>query len=216
MRVASQLLSELVFGSLLAYSPRGRTEVSVRSRRIRDKIKAGDSELLAKAIQRLSADFAATDLSAVLGPDVILVPAPRSAPLVQGGLWPPLTIAGALVAAGFGREVRPWLTRTEAVPKSAFSRPGERPNALRHFETMIVEPELAAPTLITVVDDFLTKGNTLLGAASRIQLAYPAATVCAFALVRTLGLQPEIEKVVDPCVGMIRRAGFGDEADREP
>jgi hypothetical protein len=39
-------------------------------------------------------------------------------------------------------------------------------------------------------------------------------TLTAFALVRTMGLRPDVERVVDPCVGTIRRHGSG--ADREP
>ena len=212
--MASPLLSELVFGSFLVYSPRGTTEVSRRSRAHRDAFKAGNEETLARAIARLTQLFAESGLAAVLGPDVTLVPAPRSGLLLEGALWPSRLIAEALVRAGLGAAVAPILRRVEAVPKSAFQSPGERPNALRHYETMAVDTELVSTRRITLVDDFVTKGNTLLGGASRIAQAFPGKDIRSFALVRTLGRQPEIERVVEPCVGVIR-AAFGD-ADREP
>ena len=39
-------------------------------------------------------------------------------------------------------------------------------------------------------------------------------TPTAFALVRTMGLRPDVEQIVDPCVGTIRR--HGSDADRQP
>jgi hypothetical protein len=62
---------------------------------------------------------------------------------------------------------------------------------------------------ITLVDDFVTKGNTLLGAASRLATVLSSGTPTAFPLVRTVGLQPDVERIVDPCVGTIRRHGGG-------
>jgi len=208
------LLSEIPFGAFLVYSPRGTSPVSVRSRRVRDGIKAGRDEILRAAIEYLLRDFEGSGLSAVLGRDVSLVPCPRSSPLVSGALWPPRWVAAALVAAGLGREVVSCLERTEAVPKSAFQQPGARPTARRHYETIRVNELPLTGERVTIVDDFLTKGNTLLGAASRLAEARPRAAISAFALVRTLGRQPEIERIVDPCVGVIELAG--EEGVRKP
>jgi hypoxanthine phosphoribosyltransferase len=151
----------------------------------------------------------------VLGPDVTLVPCPRSSLLVEGALWPGRLIADELVRAGLGRQVIASLERIEAVPKSAFQAQGERPDARRHYETMRATPDLAATTRITVVDDFVTKGNTLLAAASRLAEVYPGSTVTVFALVRTKGLQPEVENIIEPCVGRIWER-YAGEADRQP
>ncbi len=79
---------------------------------------------------------------------------------------------------------------------------------------MEADAELVSGQGITLVDDFVTKGNTLLGAASRVAEAYPEIRVSAFALVRTMGLQPEVANIVEPCVGVIRLRGNG--ADRSP
>ena len=143
------------------------------------------------------------------------MPAPGSGVLVAGGLWVPRLIAEALVAAGLGRQVVPCLKRVEAVPKSAFQAAGARPSVRRHYDTMRVEAELVAAKRITLIDDFVTRGRTLLGGASRIAEAFSGVTVGAFALVRTKGLQPDVASLVDPCLGTIRRLGE-DDADREP
>ena len=170
--------------------------------------------MISRIVERMVSHFESTPLSAVLGSDVLLIPAPRSAPLVSGGLWPGLLICRALVKAGFGCDVLTCLDRVEAVPKSAYQAPGGRPTARRHWETISVDPEFVAAQRITLVDDFVTKGNTLLGAASRLVETFTGKVVNTFALVRTKGRQAEIEAIIDPCLGVIRR--LGDEADREP
>jgi hypothetical protein len=145
---------------------------------------------------------------------VTLVPCPRSSLLVEGALWPGKLIAEELVRVGLGRDVVVSLERIEAVPKSAFQARGERPNARKHYDTMRATAELAVGARITLVDDFLTKGNTVLGAASRLAEVYPRASLAAFAPVRTKGLQPEVVALIEPCVGRIRLRP-GEEADRD-
>lgn len=213
--MASPLLSELQFGSYLVYSPRGRSAVSKRSREIRDAVKAGNEATLRSIVDHLKQNFEGSGLAPVLGLDVTLVPCPRSSPLVEGALWPGRLIAEELVRVGLARQVIISLERVEAVPKSAFQARGSRPNALKHYETIRASADLAATERITVVDDFLTKGNTLLGAASRLAEVYPRARLAAFAPVRTMGLQPDVAALVDPCMGRIWERYVG-EADREP
>ncbi len=183
--------SEVSLGSYLVYSPRGTSVISVKSRRWRDSIKGGVEAALRTAVHYLVRDLESTELSAVLGSDVTLVPAPGSSLLVEGAFWGPRWIAEELVRVGLGKQVFPCLSRITAVPKSAFQPPGGRPSARHHYDTMRVEG--LAPLggrRITIVDDFVTKGNTLLGAASRLSEACPTAQVNAFALIRTMGLQP--------------------------
>jgi adenine/guanine phosphoribosyltransferase-like PRPP-binding protein len=79
---------------------------------------------------------------------------------------------------------------------------------------MAVERVLVPPERITVVDDVVTKGATLLAAASRLAEAFPNAEVLAFAILRTMGRVGNIEKIVDPCRGeLIWR---GSDVDRQP
>lgn len=65
-----------------------------------------------------------------------------------------------------------------------------------------------------LVDDVVTKGSTLLAAASRLKETYPQAKVTAFALVRTLGFVDNIDAIVEPVVGTI--ALRDDEPLRDP
>jgi adenine/guanine phosphoribosyltransferase-like PRPP-binding protein len=83
-----------------------------------------------------------------------------------------------------------------------------------HFETMSVESVLVPPERITVVDDVVTKGATLLAAASRLAEAFPDAEVRAFAILRTMGKVEDIEKIFDPCKGVL--TWRGSDVDREP
>jgi len=178
-------------------------------------VKAGHAPTLKSIVNHLLQHFDSSGLAAVLGPEVTLIPCPRSSLLVEGALWPGRLIAEELVRVGLGRQVLLSLERVEAVPKSAFQTWGNRTTAFRHYETIRAAADLAATKRITLVDDFLTKGNTLLGAASRLREVYPQATIAAFAPVRTKGLQPEIDQLVEPWIGRIWER-FQGEADREP
>lgn len=212
--MASSWPSEVSFASLLVYSPSGVSDESKKSRRICYGLKQGDAALLARAVSLLKAAVDEGRLPGFFGPDVGLVPAPGSAPQVGGGLWTPELFAKRFVEAGLGKAVYPYLTRSVAVPKSAYAAPGERPSPERHYETINVHGELIAPTRLLVVDDVITRGRTLLACVRRLQEALPACEVRCFGLIRTKGLQPEVDRIVDPCTGRI--FWTGSDADREP
>ena len=67
---------------------------------------------------------------------------------------------------------------------------------------------------ILLVDDFVTKGRTLLAAARVLDTAVPGLEIRAFAVVRTMGLAPDVEQIRWPVVGEIRLED-GD-ASRDP
>lgn len=197
-------LSELRFGALLAYSPKGTSAIAERSRRgLRDPLKLGHVPTLALAFRRFEELKGHAFFAAVLGSDVTLVPAPRSAAVKEGSLWPARSIAEALVDAGAGAEVRSYLRRIVKVPKSAFSAPGERPDLRTHMNSMKVERGIEGHLRLTVVDDFVTRGSTLLACARLLAGAFPDAEIGAFALVRTRGLVADIERIIDPVLGSI-------------
>jgi len=214
--VAKKPFSELPFASLLVYSPRGQTDVSVRSRGVRDRVKAGRPATIDQAVKRIRETLAPSNFESFLGPEVPLVPVPGSSPRVAGGLWVPERICEALVGAGLGSEVAQLLERTEPVPKSAFSLPGERPDVDRHISTISAARELRAFGNITLIDDFVTRGRTFFAAASVLHEAYPEATIRAVALVRTMGLVPDIPRILEPCAGRIYLLPSGNDVDREP
>lgn len=208
--------SDLSFASFFQYSPRGSLEVSVKSQRLRDVVKAAratDLDAVARRIHRGVVEEGA--LTGFLREDAVLVPAPRSAPLVKGGLWPAERIARALVGVGLGSEVQPLLRRVQSVPKAAFAGPGERPTVARHVETLRADRHLGEPRRLIVVDDIITKGAMLAACGTVLRQVYPDAEVLGFAVVRTRGLMPEIDSIVAPCLGVIRLDASG-EVHRSP
>ena len=90
--------------------------------------------------------------------------------------------------------------------------PSVRRSQIRHCLRRLAILRVKTPALL--VDDVVTKGRTLLAAAARLHEAFPNADLRAFALVRTMGFLPQLERLLEPCEGIIRWAG-GD-ARREP
>jgi adenine/guanine phosphoribosyltransferase-like PRPP-binding protein len=84
----------------------------------------------------------------------------------------------------------------------------------QHYDSFAVAPALGPIRRIVLIDDVITKGRTLLAAAARLRAELPYADIRAFALIRTQGFVHRIERLVEPCHGVIRWAG-GD-ARREP
>jgi phosphoribosylpyrophosphate synthetase len=214
------LLSELRFASFLVYAPRGASEVS---RRAQQFVRALKEERPIGALRQSPSDYAARRLAEEIGASLLgdffldeplLVPVPRSSLSVDGGIWPAFNIAAALVHHGLGAAVLPCLTRVNAVPKSAFAAAGTRPKPEEHYESIEGRSMVTDRSTLCLVDDVITKGATLLGAASRLQETFPQAKVSAFALVRTLGFVDDVDRIVDPAVGTITLRG--GEAVREP
>lgn len=209
------MLSEIAFGALLAYSPRGTADLSERSRNVRSDVKSGHPATLQRAGEVLQLHCAPGQvLGTFFGGDVTLVPMPRSAPLVAGALWPAERICRTIAARGLAVGIAPILKRDVAVQKSAFAPRGERPTVSLHFRSMSAHPVLDIGQRIVIVDDVVTKGSTALAAASRLAEVYPDRSITLFALIRTKGLIPDIERIVDPVSGMIRLVD--DEGARQP
>lgn len=214
------MLSEIRFGSFLVYAPRGTNEIS---RRAQQFVRALKEERLIGAPPQSPSDYAARRLAEehpaslfdeLFAGSPLLVPVPRSSLPVEGGIWPASNIAATLVQHGIGAAVLPCLKRVTAVPKSAFAASGSRPKPIDHYQSMQATQMVTDRRTLCLVDDIITKGATLLAAATRLQDTYPQAKVMAFALVRTLGFVDEINQIVEPTIGSVTlRAG---EALREP
>ncbi|MBX3233764.1 MAG: hypothetical protein KIT84_09145 [Labilithrix sp.] len=138
-----------------------------------------------------------------LDSDAALVPVPRSGLLAEGALWPALEIARELRAWDFGSQVLPCLERTMAVAKAATSVAEARPKARTHLESLIVVEPLSLPARVTLVDDVVTRGAQLFGAAWAIWSVRPDVEIRAFAAVRTVSDASDFIALAEPCSGRI-------------
>jgi len=114
-----------------------------------------------------------------------------------------------------GGRVAPLLERTEPIPKAATSLSSERPTPLRNCQTLKVKRELELPGEITLVDDVVTAGATLLGSANRLLEAYPGVPVRGFAAARTITDASDFHRTIEPVVGTVTLRTNG-RTQREP
>jgi hypothetical protein len=188
---------------------------------IRDikNVKSGYMKRVADRLrEEMQPGHRATVLREVLGNDVLVVPCPRSSPLVKGALWPSKEICDELVKHGLAMKSAAFLERVTAVAKSSTSAIGERPKPADHIRSMAIvnqrELELRKITRITIVDDVITRGATLIAAASILQHHFPEAAIQIFAVVRTKSYDPEVGSILDPVLGEVSFNGI--DADRKP
>lgn len=174
--------------------------------------------IVARLREEMQPDKRANLLREVLDDDVLVVPCPRSSPLVTGALWPSKEICDELVRHGLAMKSAALLERVKVVPKSSTSAIGERPKPIDHIRSMAVvnqqELELRKITRVTIVDDVITRGATLIAAASILQHHFPEAAIRIFAVVRTKSYDPEVGSILDPVLGEVSFNGI--DADRKP
>jgi predicted amidophosphoribosyltransferase len=199
------------------YSPCGSGEISERSRLLRGRLKAGDARFILKYAARVRQQVQECSLlTGFFDMDDLLIPIPGSAPRRTGEVSVTGRLAAALLREGLGRCAWDGVQRVQAVRKSSTAAGGERPTVAKHYESFSIERSgiPAACERMVLIDDVITKGRTLLAAATRLQEAFPFACIRAFALLRTMGLAPGVTQLLEPCVGEIRwKAG---DAHRNP
>jgi predicted amidophosphoribosyltransferase len=205
----------VTYASCYVYSPTGTGAVCQRSRLLRTLLKTGDAGFIRKYALRVHQQAAdAPPLAGFFASTDVLIPVPGSSPHATGGLWAAEHLAVALVNEGLGKSAWPGLQRVRAVRRSATAARGERPTVDSHYESFCFESPAMPLESVVLVDDVVTKGRTLLAAASRVHEAFPQAKIRAFALVRTMGLVSGVRQLLDPCKGEIRwKAG---DAHRSP
>lgn len=199
--------SELEFAAFLTYCPRDTSAIRVAKNFVvrlkENRVARGNSETASALVARRLRERDDVDFRGFLGPDVALVPVPRSSLRRKDALWPALEIAKRLEAEELGSNVIECLRRRVAVPKAATASSAERPKARVHFDSLDLIKPLELPGKVTLVDDVITRGAQLFGAAWKIWSVRPDIEVRAFAVVRTVSAPTDFTRVDEPCVGRI-------------
>ena len=207
-------LATVAFASCYVYSPRAGGYVAEAARELCARVKAGDALWLPRYAGFVyQSSLTDRRLAALFAPGAVLVPVPGSA-RTGTAPWAASRLALSLSEVGFALRLWTGLLRRYAVTKSATAPPAARPTVQQHYDSFVaVAPRPLVPRIV-LIDDVITRGRTLLAAAARLRSALPYADIGAFALIRTQGFLPRIERLVEPCHGVVRWAG-GD-AQREP
>lgn len=202
---AAPVLPQVAFASCYVYAPNGCCATSQRSRWLCALVKAGDLECLAQcAFQVCGTSRQFPSIGRFFADHPALVPVPCSRPDMSGASRFSDRLAAAMVAQGLGHFCTTRLRRARPVRKSATCRAGCRPTVVEHYDSLVVDGAGDCPRSMVLIDDVVTKGRTLLAAASRLHEACPGARIGCFALLRTLGFAGEMSRLLDPCVGEIR------------
>ena len=217
-------ITSLDFGSLLSYTPRGSSPDIDRAREVMKIVKADHfvntppilmSEWIARTVhQRIGS----LPFASFFQEDTVLVPVPRSSLMQPNSLWVPNRIADALVKEGTGKEVAAWLVRKTPVRKAAWTKPSERPKPKEHIETMIVQGRISEPPpdQILLVDDIITRGSTLLGAANILGEAFPKARIRAFVAMATISDPSDFVALYKPFLGTVQYRPRTEDTIRRP
>ncbi|HKX45737.1 MAG TPA: hypothetical protein VJP77_03480 [Planctomycetota bacterium] len=202
--------SELEFFSFLAWTPRGETDDQQRlaawvKRDLKQERRHPAAGLPSDYIaSRLIEEVESDLLGRELPPDALLVPIPRSGLQKRGDLWPAFRIATALHAKGLGGGVVALLSRAEALPRSASRRSSsERNSVTDQVRTLRVDGTPGPGDSIVLIDDVVTSGATLLGAARALVGATAVRSVRGFAAFRTVSDPAEFVTAVHPFRGRV-------------
>jgi predicted amidophosphoribosyltransferase len=173
------------------------------------------SKWIAKTIHQRIGEM---PFASLFNTNAVLVPVPKSTLMQPGTLWVPHRIATALVERNLGREVFACLARIKPVRKAAWSDPSERPSPTEQFETIGVQGRVSESPSdeIVLVDDIITRGATLVGAANRLAEAFPRARIRAFAAMRTISIPSEFVSLFEPRFGTIQYRDWADDTLRRP
>jgi hypothetical protein len=204
----------LPFFAPFCYSPRGESPLAQKSRRLRDLVKRGDAATLSSCASIVATVLDSEIARDFFNPSVLLIPVPPSGPRPTDRATVPEAIARNLHRARLGAAVWPVLRRHRPIAKSAWCRPAFRPEFLEHCASLELTDSEWPTDRLTLIDDFITRGRTLLSAAAVLHRSLPGAHIRAFALVRTDGLHDDIAAITDPTLGVIRY--LGDDAFRSP
>jgi len=190
---------EIDFATMLVFATRGKNDMSLKSRQIAGNLKSGNARVIERLIHHIKQLPEEHPITQMFKGGPVLVPAPRSAPIVGDGLWPTKILCDHLVEAGLGGSVQNFIARAKKVPKSSsFSSAEQRPTCNTHFNSLIVVPPSAFIEKIILVDDVFTLGRTSCACVRKLSQSFPNANVSVFAAMRTRGFIKVLDHIVQP------------------
>ena len=209
--MTSLKITNVQFGSMLTYTPRGDSEDHRRSReemrRLKnDQVLTSGSLMSEEVARALSVNLASYSFHDYFHKDVALVPIPSSSRLKKDTLWVPERITSALEKHDLGTNI-PLLYRGEPLRRSSTSLAKDRPKAHQHYSSMMIQKPLHDLKEVVLVDDVVTRGATLLGAANKLTDAFPDVRIRAFAVMRTISNPDCFETIRHSCTGNISLRG---------
>lgn len=142
----------------------------------------------------------------------ILVPVPTHHRHGEEDLWVSERLADAMEKEGLGIK-KMCLMRHAGIRSSKECLPEDRPTAEEHFQTMKVSEAIPDGRGFLLVDDVITRGATLMGAARRLGEAHRGCKIRAFAAVRAISNGAEFDRCWLSCRGAISDAGWGAKTD---
>ncbi len=193
------MLFEINFATMLEFATRGTNDIALKSRQIAGNLKSGNARVIEVLIHHIKQLPPEHPITKMFAGNPILVPAPRSAPIVADGLWPTKILCNQFVESGLGANVQEFVVRARKVPKSSsFSSADQRPSCNTHFESLLVVPPAAFVEKIILVDDVFTLGRTSCACVRKLKESFPNADISVFAAMRTRGFIQRLEHIVKP------------------
>ena len=175
--------------SLFPYGKSGDNASVEKAKQIVYNVKNSRVGFLNTYFETIMNDADKQKLSAFIPKESVLVPIPRSAPLLENAQWPGREICEVLIKNGFGESFIPMLKRANVVLKAAFQHgSGERPTVETHRNSIVLEnfPIFQANVKqFILVDDVVTQGRTAYACYLKINEQFPNIPLSLFALTRT-------------------------------
>jgi hypothetical protein len=139
--------------------------------------------------------------------DALLIPIPRSAPLVSdSAVWPSLEICN-FIEKCTGSSVLILLKRETPVNKAGLQGSASyRPSVLDHCQSIVCETDngvLTGREKIILVDDIITQGRTATACYLKLRDRFKTADISAFAPIRTVSFDKTITETYKPSISTI-------------
>src|SRR5262249_35102261 len=132
---------QLRYGACYAYSPKGDSDVSQRSRLLCARVKNGSPKWLKSYVARLYQEIARQQrFTDFFKQHTLLVPIPQCLSPARATPWVARRLSFTLLEAGLGEEVWTGLRRVNSVDRSSTAWMWHRPTVQQHYQSFAVIP----------------------------------------------------------------------------